>query len=99
MAAGGFTFLTNHAHALLCIARQPGARLRDIADCVGISDRAAHMIVSDLVEHGYLVRHRVGRRNFYEVHVDAPLRHPMDEGRTVGELLRPLLAPAADEAA
>jgi predicted transcriptional regulator of viral defense system len=82
--------LTNHALALVCVARTPGMRLRDIADCVGVTERAAHRIVSDLCEAGYLTRHREGRRNFYELHPDAPLHHPLLEGHTLGELLKPL---------
>ena len=80
-------FLTNHAHALLCVTREPGMRIRDIATCVGITERAAHRIVSELVEEGYLERHRIGRRNFYEVHPEQPLRHPLERDHTVGELL------------
>jgi len=66
-------------------------RLRDIADCVGVTERAAHRIVCELEKDGYLTRHRAGRRNRYEVHLDAPLQHPLERGRTVGELLKPLL--------
>jgi hypothetical protein len=86
-----WTFLSNHALALLCVVRTPGMRLRDIAGEVGITERAAHRIMSDLVEGGYLTRHRVGRRNFYEVHPDIPLRHPLVADRTLGELLSGLL--------
>ena len=80
-------FLTNHAHVLVCVARDPGARLRDIASAVGITERAAHRIVSELVEEGYLVRERRGRRNHYEVKARLPLPHPLAEEREVGELL------------
>src|SRR6187397_3683748 len=80
-------FLTNHAHVLVCVARDPGARLRDIADAVGITERAAHRIVSELVEEGYLVREKEGRRNRYEVKADLPLPHPLAQEREVGELL------------
>jgi hypothetical protein len=66
-------------------------RLRDIAAEVGVTERAAHRIMSDLVEAGALTRHRVGRRNFYEVHPEVPLRHPMMEDRTLGELIGGLL--------
>lgn len=84
-------FLTNHAHVLVCVARDPGARLRDIAASVGITERAAHRIVSELVDEGYLVRERQGRRNHYEVETTSRLRHPLVEEREVGELLRLLL--------
>lgn len=82
-----WTFLTNHAHALICIAREPDIRVRDIADRVGITERAAHSIVGDLVEDGYLTRTRVGRRTRYEVHPDHPLRHPVESDHSVSELL------------
>ncbi len=83
--------LTNHAHALLCLAKEPGVRLREVASCVGVTERAAHRIVCELQEAGYITRHRVGRRNFYEIHVDAPLGHPLEGGRTVGDLLAPFV--------
>ena len=69
-----WTFLTNHAHALLSIARDPGLRLRDVAEQVGVTERAAQRIVSDLVDAGYLERLRDGRRNSYRVRPDRPLR-------------------------
>jgi winged helix-turn-helix DNA-binding protein len=84
-------FLTNHAHVLVCVARDPGIRLRDIAAAVGITERAAHRIVSELVDEGYLLRERQGRRNRYQVKPELPLRHPLVEEREVGELLRLLL--------
>jgi DNA-binding MarR family transcriptional regulator len=80
-------FLTNHAHVMVCVARDPGVRLRDIAAAVGITERAAHRIVSELVDEGYLVRERQGRRNHYQVKAKLPLRHPLAEEREVGELL------------
>lgn len=84
----GWTFLTNHSHVLICIARDPGIRGRDIAEKVGITERSAQSIIADLVEGGYLTRERVGRRNHYEVHPDLPLRHPVERDHQVGELLR-----------
>jgi uncharacterized membrane protein len=84
-------FLTNHAHVLVCVARDPGIRLRDIATAVGITERAAHRIVSELVDEGYLVRERRGRRNHYQVKSKLPLRHPLAEEREVGELLELIL--------
>lgn len=86
-----WTFLTNHAGVLTCIAKEPGVRLRDIADRVGITERAAHHIVSQLEAAGYLTRHKVGARNFYEIHPDRPLRPPAESGIKIGELLRVLL--------
>jgi hypothetical protein len=78
---------SNHGLALLCVARQPTSRLREIADCVGITERAAHRIVCDLVDGGYLVKHRVGNRNSYKLRPDVPIRDPMLEDHLVGELL------------
>lgn len=82
-----WTFLTNHAHVLLCISRDPSTRLRDVAAAVGITERAAQRIVGELEEAGYLERRREGRRNVYELREDRPLRHPLEEEHAVGELL------------
>ena len=82
-----WTFLTNHTLVLVCIADDRGVRLRDVADRVGITERAAQSIVADLVAAGYLSRTRVGRRNQYEIHADHPLRHPVESHRTVGGLV------------
>jgi len=92
--AAGWDFLTNHAHVLTCIAHDPGIRLRDIAAAVGITERAAHRILSELVEEGYVLRERQGRRNRYQVVPELPLRHPLVEGREVGDLLDVLLGSA-----
>lgn len=83
----GWTFLTNHAHVLLCIAADPDVRGRDIAERVGITERSAQSIVADLVEAGYLTREKVGRRNRYQVHAGKPLRHPLERHHEVAELL------------
>jgi len=83
-----WTFLTNHAHVLLCIAIDPEIRQRDIARMVGITERAAQKIVSELEAGGFVVRHRIGRRNRYQLDVDIPLRHPMESQHAIGELLR-----------
>lgn len=83
-----WTFLTNHAHVLLCVARDPEIRLRDVAEKVGITERAAQRIVADLESEGYITTERVGRRNHYVVHADVPLRHPIEQHRTVGVLLK-----------
>lgn len=92
--AGSWGFLTNHAHALICISADPGVRLRDIAAAVGVTERATHRIISDLVEGGYLVREREGRRNRYEIIEELSLRHPLVEGHHVGELLEVLAGSA-----
>ena len=89
-AKPGWTFLTNHAHVLLCIANEPDIRGRDIAAHVGITERAAQAIIADLVAAGYIRRRREGRRNRYSVDPDGPMRHPLDHGHTVGELLTAL---------
>lgn len=85
-----WTFLTNHAHALVCIARDPGLRLRDVAERVGVTERAAQRIVSELVDAGYLERLREGRRNSYRVRSDRPMRHPVERGHHIGEILEVL---------
>ncbi|QSQ20866.1 winged helix-turn-helix domain-containing protein [Pyxidicoccus parkwayensis] len=99
-APPSWTFLTNHAHVLLCIAADPGIRLRDVATRVGITERAVQRIVSDLEEAGYLQREREGRRNHYTVARELPLRHPIERHHNVSTLLslveeEPALAPAA----
>ncbi|MDG4764367.1 MarR family winged helix-turn-helix transcriptional regulator [Solwaraspora sp. WMMD406] len=83
----GWTFLTNHAHVLLAIARDPDARLRDVADSVGVTERAAQAIVADLEAGGYLRRSRVGRRNHYTVNPAGRFRHPAEADRRIGDLL------------
>ena len=90
--AGQWTFLTNHALVLLCIARNPDIRLRDIAVAVGITERAVQAIIADLEEAGYLTRSRVGRRNRYQLHSALPLRHPLERELEVDQLLA-VLAP------
>ena len=82
-----WTFFTNHAHVLFCIARDPEIRVRDLAVLVGITERAAQRIVADLVAAGYLERSRDGRRNRYQVRADLPLRHPVEQPHRVGEVL------------
>ncbi len=82
-----WTFLTNHAHVLLCLAREPEVRMRDVADLVGITERAVQRIVADLKEAGYIERIRNGRRNRYEVRADLPLRHPIERHEQVAALI------------
>jgi hypothetical protein len=82
-----WTFLTNHAHVLICVSRDPGIRLRDIGASVGITEGAAQRIVADLVDAGYLTREREGRRNRYELRRDLPLRHPLEHDHRIGEIL------------
>jgi DNA-binding MarR family transcriptional regulator len=85
-----FGLLTNHAHVLLCVARDPEMRLREIAQCAGITERAAHRIVCELEEEGYLARRREGRRNVYEVHAGRALPHPLERPARVADLLKAL---------
>jgi DNA-binding Lrp family transcriptional regulator len=82
-----WTFLSNHAHVLVCLALDRRARLRDVAASVGITERAVQKIVNDLEAAGVIVRERSGRRNSYRLEVDVPLRHPLESHRTVGALL------------
>src|SRR4051794_10327805 len=91
-----YQFLTNHAQVLLCVAHDPGIRLRDIAETVGVTERSAHRILSELVEDGYVDRERVGRRNRYQVKPDLPLRHPLVNGREVGDLLEVVIGAARE---
>ena len=88
-----WTFLTNHSHVLLCLAKDPEIRLRDVAEKVGITERAAQRIAADLQNEGYITTERVGRRNRYVVHTEAPLRHPLEERNAVGALLKLLGIP------
>jgi MarR family protein len=89
----GWTFLTNHAQVLVCIARDPGVRLREIGERVGITERAAHRIVVELADAGYITRERNGRRNRYTVNTHFPLPDPIARERNVGELLAILTGP------
>jgi DNA-binding IclR family transcriptional regulator len=82
-----WVFLSNHGNVLLCIARDPRIRISEIADSVGIGERAAQKIVADLVAEGYLVRTKEGRRNRYEINAQARLRHPLFEELEIGPLL------------
>ena len=88
----GWTFLTNHAQVLVCIARDPGVRLRDIGERVGITERAAHRIVTELADAGYITRERNGRRNRYTINGDFLLPDPVARERNVGQLLKILTA-------
>ncbi len=83
-----WTFLTNHAHVLLAIARDPHCRLRDVAARVGITERSVQAIVADLEAEGYLTRSRVGRRNVYRLHPHRRFRHPAESRHRIGELLK-----------
>ena len=95
-AARPWRFVTNHTQVLLCIARDPSIRLRDVAAEVGITERATQRIVSDLVDAGFLTRERIGRRNRYMIDDAAHMRHPAQAEHEIGELLDLLRRPAAE---
>ncbi len=83
----GWTFLTNHGHVLVALARDGDLRIRDLAQAIGITERTAQTIVNDLVAAGYVDRTRVGTRSRYAVRHDLPFRHPVERDHSVGELL------------
>jgi MarR family len=86
-----WSFLTNHARVLLCIAHDPGARLRDIAASLDITDRSVYGIVTDLTAAGYVVKHRDGRRNLYQIQAHLPLPEPASQEPAIGEVLALLI--------
>jgi DNA-binding IclR family transcriptional regulator len=87
LAIPSWTFLTNHARVLLCIAHDPGVRLRDIAARLDITERTAYGIVTDLAQAGYIVKHKDGRRNRYQIQAHLPLPESTSRERTLGEVL------------
>jgi DNA-binding IclR family transcriptional regulator len=89
--AATWTFFTNHAHVLICIARNPDVRLSEVAQLVGIGERAVHRIVHELEAAGYLTVNKEGRRNVYEIDVDRPLRHPLESHHHVRAVVAPLV--------
>src|SRR5208282_82242 len=82
-----WSFLTSHARVLLCIAHDPGVRLRDIAATVGVTERTAYGIVTDLTEAGYVVKHKDGRRNRYQIQTHMPLPEPASQEPAIGDVL------------
>jgi Winged helix-turn-helix DNA-binding len=88
-----WTFLSNHGQVLLCIARDPDVRLREIGDQIGITERAAHRIVGELADAGYILRRRNGRRNRYTITSHLGLPDPLARDRSIGDLLSVLAAP------
>lgn len=93
-----WNFLTNHARVLVCVAQDPGIRLREIGDAVGITERAAHRIVTELADAGYIARERQGRRNRYSVQADLPLPDSVARERKIGDLLAILVGQRSAEA-
>lgn len=82
-----WTFLTNHSHVLVLVARNPSLVLREVAHQVGITERAVQRIIADLEAGGFVKREKVGRQNHYQIQASRPLRHPIESHRTIGELL------------
>jgi predicted transcriptional regulator len=95
MRAENWSFLTNHARVLLRIAQDPGTRLRDIAASLGITERSAYSIVTDLTGAGYVVKHKDGRRTRYQIQVHLPLPDPVGQGLAIGDVLAVLIGEAA----
>ena len=89
-ATPSWSFLTNHARVLLCIAQDPGIRLREIGEAIGITERSAHRIVVELAEAGYISRQRNGRRNDYTIQSHLPLPDPLAREQKIGDLLATL---------
>lgn len=89
-----WTFLSNHAHVLICIANNPDVRLTEIADLVGIRERAVHRIIHELEDAGYLTVYKDGRNNVYEIDLDRPLRHPLESHHHIRAIVEPLLKKA-----
>jgi predicted ArsR family transcriptional regulator len=96
-AAPTWSFLTNHAQVLLCIAHDPGIRLREIGEAVGITERAAHRIVVELAEAGYISRTRNGRRNRYTIQSHLPVPDPVAREQKIGDLLAVLARQRSSE--
>ncbi len=90
-----WSFLTNHARALVCIAHDPGVRLREIAAELDVTERSAYTIVTELAQAGYVVKHKDGRRNRYQIQKHLPLREPDGHQRTIGEILDVLVQTTA----
>jgi len=94
-ASPSWTFLSNHAHVLLCVAGEPDLTIRDLSDRVGITERAVHRILGDLQAGGYVAKRRRGRRNSYVVDRERPLRHPLEAHQNIGALIGLVARPRA----
>lgn len=94
MNAVGWTFLTNYGHVLVCLARDPDARMRDVADAVGITERAVQQIIRELVQQGYVEKEKAGRRNRYAVVRSAHFRHDLEADVSLGSFVDLVLGPA-----
>ena len=93
--ANTWTFLSNYSHVLVCIAATPDVLVREVAAKVGITERATQRIVAELEDAGYLSHERIGRRNHYQVNADLPLRHPLEDHLSIGDLLRVIIERSA----
>jgi predicted transcriptional regulator len=89
-----WTFLSNHAHVLVCVAKNPDVRLSEVAELVGVRERTAHRIVHELIDAGYISVKKVGRNNVYSVDLDKPLRHPLEAEHNIHAIVTPLLKKA-----
>jgi len=87
----GWTFFSNHTHVLVCLAKNPEAPLRVVAQTIGLTERAVQRIVADLESAGVLERHKEGRQNRYSLHFEVALRHPLERHRRIGDVLAPLI--------
>jgi len=83
-----WTFLTNHSHVLLCLVESPSIKMREIAEKVGITERAVQNIIADLRKEGYIDREKKGRRNKYKINTEMHLKHPLEEHKTMADLIR-----------
>ena len=92
--AQNWTFLSNHAHVLVCVAKNPDVRLSEVAELVGIRERTVHRIVHELIAAGYIAVTKVGRNNVYSVDLDKPLRHPLEAEHNIHAIVAPLLKKA-----
>lgn len=97
LSVESWRFLTSHARVLLSIARDPGVRLRDLAASLGITERSAHAIVADLTAAGYVVKHKHGRRNHYQIQAHLPLPEPASQAPPIGEVLAMLVGDGAGQ--
>jgi DNA-binding IclR family transcriptional regulator len=89
-----WTFLSNHAHVLVCIAKNPDVRLSEVAELVGVRERTVHRIVHELIDAGYISIKKVGRNNVYSVDLEKPLRHPLEAEHNIQAIVAPLLKKA-----
>jgi len=93
-SAQNWTFLSNHAHVLVCVAKNPDMRLSEVAELVGVRERTVHRIVHELIDAGYISVTKVGRNNVYAVDLDKPLRHPLEAEHNIQAIVAPLLKKA-----